>query len=162
MAWYRNEKWLFGLGVLILCTMALSVLVPSQVRAAALPGKITALPNPPGAPERDVFLITFAHPRAVPTSAVFHFSGKKHTHVTARESLRKLNTYQYEALWAAPTQGSVTVDVYAKDSQLLASAGFPVGKAKTNVLGRVVLGAIFIGASLWFWWRQQRFYRSRH
>lgn len=141
--------------------MSISGVGPHTVYAATLPGKITALPNPPGAPQRDVFLVTFAKVHKVPSVAVFHFESKKHQHITAKESLRKLNTYQYETYWAAPSQGHVDVAVYTASKQLVAQSHLPVEKAKQNVFGRVALGAVFIGASLWFWWRQQRFYRSR-
>jgi len=157
-----KQQWKTPLmGVALIASLwTLSLSAPAGADAAALPGKVTALPNPPGAPQRDVFLITLPKSHEVPERAIFHFTGTNHTHITTTESFRKLNQYQYETLWAAPSIGHVSLQVYTKNNQLVARATFPVSKAKTNVVGRVVLGAVFIGASLWFWYRQQRFYRN--
>lgn len=129
--------------------------------AQAMLGRITALPNPPGAPQRDVFLVTFPHSHhQVPTRAVFHFRKAGGSAVAITEPVRKVNTYQYETQWAASSLGQVSLEIYTADNQLVAEAHYPVTQARTNVVGRVAVGALFIGASLWFWWRQQRFYRQ--
>lgn len=156
-----RRKWVGGFSaVLVLATLSLGL--STKTYAAALPGRITALPNPPGAPQRDVFLITFAKAHAVPARVVFHFKGGHHKNLTVTEPLKKLYAKQYETLWAAPSIGHLNIQVFSSHNQLLAQAVFPVAKAKTNVIGRILIGAIFIGVSLWFWWRQQRFYRQPH
>lgn len=136
--------------------------MPAPAQAQTLPGKVTALPNPPGAPQRDVFLITLPHSRAVPARAVFQLTETNHGRITATATFKKLNHYQYETYWAVPAEGHLRFQAYTADNHLVAEAQFPVTRAKTNVVGRLLLGAVFIGASLWLWWRQQRFYRRPH
>ncbi len=139
---------------------ALAAASPGIAYASAESAHLKALPNPPGAPQRDLFLVTFAHPHhTVPTIADFRLVTKNGKSLNASAALRRLNSYQYETAWDVPERGRLTVDVYGARHTLLASEVYPVGKAKPNVVGRVVVGALFIGASLYFWWRNQRFYR---
>lgn len=131
-------------------------------RAASLPGSITPLPNPPGAPERDVFLVTLPHSHAVPYLARFTFTDSQHQRVTATAGFRKMNNpYQYETAWSVPKVGHLEVQAYTRHHHLLAEGNFHVTKAHTSVVGRVGIGALFIGGSLWLWYRQQRFYRRK-
>lgn len=139
---------------------AVAATSPGIAYASTLPAYLKALPNPPGAPQRDLFLVTFQHAHhPSPTTVDFHLTAINGKHVNARAPLRHLNSYQYETAWAVPERGRLTVDVYGSHQTLLASETYPVAKAKPNLVGRVVVGALFIGASLYFWWRNQRFYR---
>ena len=139
---------------------AIAATSPGIAYASAMPARLKVLPNPPGAPQRDVFLVTFPHPHhPVPTTADFHLTPRSGKPVDANTTLRRLNAYQYETAWVVPEQGHLTVNIYAADDTLVAAGAYPVAKAKPDVVGRVVVGALFIGASLYFWWRNQRFYR---
>jgi hypothetical protein len=141
-------------------TLGLALSAPVPVYATALPGKLTALPNPPGAPERNIFLVTFPHGHATPVEAVFHFHPSHGSRQTIVAPLKKLNRYQYEAVWTAVALGRVQVKVYGRHQALLAQDQYPVVQAKPDVVGRVIVGGLFIAVSLWFWRRQQRYYRD--
>lgn len=135
---------------------------PATLLAAnLLPGKVTALPNPPAYPEHDVFLVTLVHAPKVPVVAVIHFVSATGQRSTSTNAFKKVNRYQYETVWSATSSGHVQFLAYAARHQLVAEASYPVRKGHANVAGRVFIGALFIGGSLWFWWRQQRFSRSR-
>lgn len=128
----------------------------SAVFAASLPGTLHPLPNPPGAPQTDTFLVTIPHHQVIPTRAVFHFRGNPGEHSTTESGLKKLNRYQYEATWHARSTGHVTVRILSNKNQLIAQGRYRVTKSKASPVGRILIGAVFIGISLWFWWRQQR------
>lgn len=145
-------------GMAAVAAMAFSA---GTVFAASLPGLLHPLPNPPGAPQTDTFLVTIPHHNVVPTRAIFTFHNHSGGRSTETSTLKKLNKYQYEATWRASTQGHVRIRVYSPKNQLVAEGRYPVVKSKTNPVGRVVIGAVFIGVSLWFWWRQQRYARQR-
>lgn len=136
------------------------VLTTTAAFAASLPGRLHALPNPPGAPQHDTFLVTVPHHQVVPNQAVFTFTGAGQ-HSTTKESFKKLNQYQWETVWVGKQQGHLAVRVYSTQHQLIAQAHYRVDKARNNPVGRVVIGALFIGVSLWFWYRQQRQFRRR-
>lgn len=138
-----------------------TVAVPTVASASQYPASIHALPNPPGAPGNDTFLVTVPHHRVVPVRAVFRFTNRSGQGSTNSLPFKKLNQYQWMTVYRAGTEGRLTVDVYSAQHQLLAAASYPVAKSKNSPVGRLVIGALFIGISLWFWWRQQRFYR-RH
>lgn len=137
-------------------------MVGHESYAATLPGHITALPNPPGAPQRDIFLITLPHPAMVPRDVTVRLrasDGKlTETHLAVKTIPN--DKRQYEADWLATQTGHAQVSVYTNSHQLLAQATYKVARAKPHVFGRVIVGALFIGASLWFWWRQQRMVRQ--
>ncbi|NMP21047.1 hypothetical protein [Sulfobacillus harzensis] len=135
--------------------------IPSITQAATLPGKLMALPNPPGAPQLDAFVVTLPHSHEVPARAVFTFTGQGH-HTQATARFKKLNQYQYRAYWRAANQGTVRVQAYTAGNHLVAAASFPVTKAHTNVVGRVILGVVLVGGSLWLWYRQQKMFRPRN
>lgn len=152
----------FGKHMLLIAAglAAVAVTSPGMAYASTLSMHVKALPNPPGAPQRDLFLVTFLHGHhPIPVTAEFHLVTSNGKRVHASAALRRLNSYQYETAWSVPERGQLTLDVYAAHQTLLASETYPVAKAKPNVVGRVVVGALFIGASLYFWWRNQRFYR---
>ncbi len=151
----RLHRLVLGLALLIMA----SLLLAPPALAAKLPGSVHPLPNPPGAPQTDTFLITIPHHNVVPMRAVFTFRDQGGSHSTQTSSLKKLDKYQYEALWRATAQGQVRVRVYAAQNRLIASGAYRVGPSKENPIGRVLVGALFIGGSLWFWWRQQRYSR---
>lgn len=138
----------------------LGLAAPHATYAAARPGRVTALPNPPASPERDVFLVTFPHSHhPIPSRAVFTFEAQGKKPLTTTVSLKRMNRYQYETAWTPPSVGSLEFQAFTADNHLVAAAHYPVTKAKPNVIGRVVLGGIFIAGSVFLWYRQQRFYR---
>ncbi len=128
--------------------------------AAALPGMVKAIPDPPGAPQLNEFLVTLPHPHATPTRVVFRFTSQSGVTTSVAEPLKYHDKYQYLTTWKAIQQGRVSVKVYARNHQLLAEGDYQVAKSKVNPDGRIIVGALFIGASLWFWWRQRRLYRN--
>ena len=135
-----------------------SAAVPAVALAAPTPfiAKLNAVPNPPGAPQPDTFLITVPHSRKAPQHVVFRFTNQSGQTTTTSEPLKKLNKYQYQVIWPAKERGHVRVQVYTANRQLMVQANYPVAKAKVNVTGRVLVGAMFIGAAVWMWWRQRR------
>lgn len=137
----------------------LGVGVPAAAMAAHSPANIHALPDPPGAPETDTFLVTVPHHQAVPSRAVFRFTSLAGHQTTVTEPFKKLNQYQWETIFAAKSEGHLTLDVYTAGGHLIAKDSYPVSRSKNNPFGRIVIGALFIGVSLWFWRRQQKFYR---
>jgi hypothetical protein len=155
------SKWYGRLAGLAVLAGVVLTGVPAAVQAAQYPAIIHALPNPPGAPENDTFLVTVPHHRVVPDHAVFHFISSTGQRSTSTEPLKKLNQYQWETVYHANSQGRLSVDIYAAHQKLIAAASYPVGKSKNSPVGRIVIGALFIGVSLWFWWRQQRLFGRR-
>ena len=157
------SNYLRGLTAVLVVPAILAVLAPQVAWAKGAPMaadvKLRALPDPPAAPHPDTFLVTVAHGGFVPQKAVFDFKSAAGQTSTNTETFQKLNHYQYQATWRAPQVGHVTVHVYGKGHALLAEGSYPVKKAHASAGGRIVIGAVFIGASLWFWRRQQRYYR---
>ncbi len=149
------------LQILIASAGLLVLAAPAVSHAQSLPGKMMAIPNPPGAPQTDSFVVTLPHSRAVPKRALFLFQEKNHAPTRAVGTFQKMNRYQYSTSWKATHQGTVKVQAYTADHQLVAEKSFPVGKAHTNVVGRVILGVVLIGGSLWLWYRQQRIFRPK-
>ncbi len=148
--------------VVIIAGTAVAASSPaSSLRSAPLPGKVTALPNPPGYPEHDVFLVTLVHGHQVPSIAVVQFTSTGGRRITSTGTFKKVNHYQYETVWSATAGGYVQFRAYTARHQLVAEASYPVRKGHANAVGRIFIGALFIGGSLWFWWRQQRFSRGR-
>lgn len=150
----RLQIWVAAIGLTALA-------VPAAGYAHPLPGKMMAIPNPPGAPQNDSFVVTLPHSHAVPTRAVFLFRSKNRATSRAVGTFSKMNRYQYSTSWKATHQGTVQVQAYTADNHLVAEKSFPVGKAHTNVVGRVILGVVLIGGSLWLWYRQQRIFRPK-
>ena len=146
----------------IKCAMAVVVvaLTTGTSLASSLPGMIKAIPNPPGAPQQNAFIITIPHPHVVPTTAIFDFVSKSKVRTTISEPLTHPDKYQYQAYWKASQQGHVSITVYDAKHQLVAEENYPVTKSTYNPAGRIIVGALFIGASLWFWRRQQRLVRD--
>lgn len=140
--------------------MAATTTPASSAPDVQLAGKVTALPNPPGYPENDVFLVTLVHGHQVPAIAVIHFASSLGQHTTSSGTFKKVNHYQYETVWSATAGGYVHFQAYTAHHQLVAEASYPVRKGHANSVGRIFIGALFIGGSLWFWWRQQRFSRN--
>lgn len=144
---------LAGLGLL------LGVGFINPVHAAAKDISVTALPNPPEAPARDVFLISVIHrpPAGLPNHVIIQLRGR--VNQTERVSLKKTHTVQYQAIWSLPATGKVTVIVETQNNTVLARQTYPVKPTKPNIVGKIVVGGIFILVSLYFWRRQQKFYR---
>lgn len=145
----------------ILVSAAFVASAAGAVQAKGAPtryiARLTPVPNPPGAPEKDTFLITVPHSHKVPHTAVFRFVSPAGQHSTSTSPLKPLgNKIQYEAVWTAKQQGHVEVQVYTASHELMVEASYPVKKAKVHMAGRVIVGALFIGAAMWMWWRQRR------
>ncbi|MCY0879168.1 MAG: hypothetical protein OWU84_09540 [Firmicutes bacterium] len=147
-------------GAILAAVAAAAVLFSTPAYGASLSGKVIALPNPPEAPARNVFVVTFPHHRVHPVEAVFRFLPSTGARETQSASLDKVNRYEYETAWEAPAEGRLTVDIYGQHHVLLAAAQYRVVRAKGDIVSRVVIGGLFIAVSLWFWRRQQRFYRD--
>ena len=124
--------------------------------AATLPGMVKALPNPPGAPQLNVFLVTVPQLTIVPTKAVLRFTPRLGKAVILSLPLKHPDKYQYELFWKASQEGRVLVSIYTAHHQLVAQDAYPVTKSHDKPTGRIIVGTIFIGGSLWFWWRQRR------
>lgn len=137
------------------------LMAESPVLAASLPGTLHPLPNPPGAPRTDTFLVTIPHRQVIPTRAVFRFRGKPGEQSTTQSGLKKLNRYQYVATWNARSTGHLSVRILSNQNQLVAQGQYRVAKSKASPVGRILIGVVFIGVSLWFWWRQQRTLKRR-
>ncbi|AEW06352.1 hypothetical protein Sulac_2891 [Sulfobacillus acidophilus DSM 10332] len=158
----RHRRWSWGVATGILLGSLFGFVQPTGATSAKPPAVVLVVrPQPPEALVRNVFLITTPVTHGLtPQSLIIRYQGGGHR-LTVRLTLSHPATGEWEALWAPPAPGRMTAEVEAAHGVVLTTKSYPVVKPKPQRTARIIVGALFIGLSLWYWWRMQRFYRRR-
>ena len=138
----------------ILLSVVLGLWAPYAWAASTAAVTIHSSPRHLVAPATEVFIVTVPkHSSIIPAKAEVFYADTPKSHY--RMALKKAAAWTWGGSVYAAIPGTLAVDVYAKNGQLLGAKRFPVTKAKESWAPRIIIGVIFIGIALWYWRRMQ-------